>query len=72
MFWYFFFLFLRQNIINDGAETIVINQEEKEPKEELMEDLITIVSHFARKIYGMKSHKYKEVVENTRRFLQDS
>ncbi len=33
------------------------------PEEELVEDLITIISHFAGKLYGMRSHKYKEVVE---------
>ena len=68
----FGFKTLQQFFQNYGTEIIVINQEEKEPKEELVEDLITIISHFAGKIYGMRSHKYKEVVENTRRLLQDS
>jgi len=68
----FGFKTLQQFFQNYGTEIVVINQEEKEPKEELVEDLITIVSHFAKKIYGMRSHKYKEVVENTRRLLQDS
>jgi len=39
----------------------VIDSEEKTPREELVEDLITIVSHFAGKLYGIRSHKYKEV-----------
>jgi len=68
----FGFKTLQQFFQNYGTEIIVINQEEKEPKEELVEDLITIVSHFAGKLYGMRSRKYKEVVENTRRLLQDS
>jgi len=62
---------LQQFFQSYGTEIIVINQEEKEPKEELVEDLIKIVSHFAGKLYGMRSHKYKEVVENTKRLLQD-
>jgi len=26
-------------------------------------DLITIVGHFAGKLYGMRSHKYKKLIE---------
>ena len=29
----------------------------------LTEDLITIVGHFAGKLYGMRSHKYKKLIE---------
>jgi len=68
----FGFKTLQQFFQSYDTEIIVINQEEKEPREELVEDLITIISHFASKLYGIRSHKYKEVVENTRRLLQDS
>jgi len=67
----FGFKTLQQFFQNYGTEIVVINQEEKELREELVEDLITIVSNFAGKLYGMRSRKYKEVVENTRRLLQD-
>jgi len=67
----FGFKILQQFFQGYETEIIVINQEEKEPKEELVEDLITIVSHFADKLYGMRSRKYKEVVENAKRLLQD-
>jgi putative resolvase len=30
--------------------------------------LITIISHFAGKLYGMRSHKYEKVVE----YVEDS
>lgn len=33
--------------------------------------MITIISHFAGKLYGMRSHKYEKVVENARRFIED-
>jgi len=62
---------LQQFFQNYGTEIIVISQEEKEPKEELVEDLIAIVSQFAGKLYGMRSHKYREVVESAKRLLQD-
>ncbi|USG99703.1 IS607 family transposase [Thermococcus argininiproducens] len=55
-----------------GTEIIVINGElQKEPREELIEDLITIISHFAGKLYGMRSHKYKEVVKNAKQLFQE-
>jgi putative resolvase len=52
-----------------GTEIEVINSGEKTPQEELVEDLITVVSHFAGKLYGMRSHKYEEVVEGVRKLL---
>jgi putative resolvase len=51
------------------TEIEVINSVEKTPQEELVEDLITIVSHFAGKLYGMRSHKYKEVVEGVKKLI---
>jgi len=54
-----------------GTEIIVINHEEKSLQEELIEDLITIISHFAGKLYGMRSHKYKKVVEGAKKLIQD-
>jgi len=67
----FGFKTLQQFFQSYGTEIIVINQEEKTPREELVEDLITIISHFAGKLYGMRSHKYREVVEGAKRLLQD-
>jgi putative resolvase len=52
-----------------GTTIEAINHEEKAPQEELVEDLITIVSHFAGKLYGMRSHKYGEVVEGVRKLI---
>jgi putative resolvase len=52
-----------------GTAIEAINSEEKTPQEELVEDLITIVSHFAGKLYGVRSHKYKEVVEGVRKLV---
>jgi len=42
-----------------GAFIEVINREGKTPQRELVEDLITIVSHFAGKLYGLRSRKYR-------------
>jgi putative resolvase len=51
-----------------GTEIEVIYSEEK-AQDELVEDLITVVSHFAGKLYGMRSHKYEEVVEGVKKLL---
>jgi len=54
-----------------GVEIVVLSHEDKDPREELVEDLITITSHFAGKLYGMRSHKYEKVVEGVRELLED-
>jgi len=54
-----------------GVEVVALNHEDKDPREELVEDLITIISHFAGKLYGMRSHKYREVVEGARKLVED-
>jgi putative resolvase len=54
-----------------GVEVVALNQEDKDPREELVEDLITIVSHFAEKLYGTRSHKYEKVVEGVRKLIED-
>ena len=54
-----------------GTEVVVINKEEKTPQEELIEDLITIISHSAGRLYGMRSHKYRKVVEGAKKLIQD-
>ncbi|MGQ4915723.1 MAG: IS607 family transposase [Candidatus Asgardarchaeia archaeon] len=54
-----------------GAEIIVLNGKDKTPREELIEDLITIISHFAGKLYGMRSHKYKELREGVKKLIEE-
>jgi Predicted site-specific integrase-resolvase len=53
------------------VEIVALNHEDKDPREELVEDLVTITSHFAGKLYGMRSHKYEKVVEGVRKLLED-
>jgi len=45
-----------------GTTIEVLNQTDaKPPQQELVEDLITIISQFSGKLYGMRSNKQKEV-----------
>ncbi|MEM3197529.1 MAG: hypothetical protein QXL00_04045 [Conexivisphaerales archaeon] len=39
---------------------------------ELVEDLITIVSHFAGRLYGMRSHRYRDVIEGVKKLVGQS
>lgn len=55
----------------NGAEIIIINDKENSPREELIEDLITIISHFAGKLYGMRSHKYKKLKEGVKKLIEE-
>jgi len=43
--------------------TILDPDEEKTPEQELTEDLLSIIASFAGKLYGMRSHKQKELLE---------
>jgi len=67
----FGFKILEEFFKSYGTEIVIINHEEKSPQEELVEDLITIISHFAGKLYGMRSHKYRKVVEGAKKLIQD-
>jgi len=67
----FGFKTLKEFFKSYGTEIVVINREEKTPHEELVEDLITIISHFAGKLYGMRSHKYRKVVEGAKKLIQN-
>nr|MDO8043700.1 IS607 family transposase [Candidatus Baldrarchaeota archaeon] len=67
----FGFKTLEQFFKSYGTEIIVVNREEKTPQEELVKDLITIISHFAGKLYGMRSHKYRKVVEGAKQLIRD-
>ena len=60
---------LEQNFSSFWYDNEVIDRESRSSREELVEDLITIVSHFAGKLYGLRSHKYKEVVEGVRKLV---
>ena len=45
------------------ALTVLEPGEEKTAEQELTEDLLSIIASFAGKLYGMRSHKQKELLE---------
>ena len=55
-----------------GVEIVEVFKAEKEPLEELVEDFVEIIVGFAGRIYGMRSHKAKKLVEANLRFLREA
>ena len=49
----------------------VYGEEQKDAYQELVEDLIAIVTSFAGKLYGLRSHKKKKLVEEFRKLLEE-
>ena len=54
-----------------GVDIVCLYKQSKTPHEELVEDLISIVTSFAGKLYGMRSHKAKKVIESVRASIRD-
>lgn len=48
---------------------VVFGEEPKEATQELVEDLIKIITSFAGKIYGMRSHKKTLLIQGVKRLL---
>jgi predicted site-specific integrase-resolvase len=54
----------------EDVEVIVINdREEKSYEEELVEDVLSIITVFSAKLYGIRSKKNKTIVENTKKLF---
>ena len=68
----FGFKYLEQYFNSHGVEIeVIFDDEEKTPEKELVEDLLAIVTSFAGKLYGMRSHKKKRLVEAVKNALRD-
>lgn len=68
----FGFKYLEQYFNSHGVEIeVIFDNEEKTPEKELVEDLLAIVTSFAGKLYGARSHKKKRLVEAVKNALRD-
>ncbi len=68
----FGFTYLKELFEAYGVKVTVTSHEEpKDYYQELVEDLIAIVTSFADRIYGKRSHKYKKVVEAVEQAIKD-
>jgi len=69
----FGFKYLEQYFNSHGVEIeVIFDDEGKTPEKELVEDLLAIVTSFAGKLYGMRSHKKKRLVEAVKNALRDN
>jgi len=68
----FGFRYLERYFASHGVRIEVVNGEEpKDAHQELVEDLIALVSSFAGKFYGIGSHKYEKVVEGVKQLIAE-
>lgn len=67
----FGFKYLEQYFNSHGVEIEIIFDEERTPEKELVEDLLSIVTSFAGKLYGMRSYKKKRLIEAVKNVLRD-
>jgi len=51
---------------------VVFGEETKDAYQELVEDLIEIITSFAGKLYGLRSHKKKKLVEGFKKLLEEA
>jgi len=50
---------------------VVYGEEPKDAYQELVEDLLAIVTSFASKLYGVRSHKKKKLVQGFKKLLEE-
>jgi len=68
----FGFKYLERYFSSHDVRIEVVNGEEpKDAYQELVEDLIALVSSFAEKLYGLRSHKYEKVVEGVKQLIAE-
>jgi len=68
----FGFRYLEQYFSSHGVEIeVIFDDESKTPEKELVEDLLSIVTSFAGKLYGIRSHKKKRLVEAVKNALRN-
>lgn len=68
----FGFSYLEELFKAYGVKVITaFNEEPKDYMQELVEDLIEIVTSFAGRIYGKRSHKYEKVVKAVEEAIKD-
>lgn len=62
----FGFELIEQILSHSNGKIVVLNREETSPEKELVDDLISIVTVFSSRVYGLRSiqNKIKETVEN--------
>ena len=64
-------LFKSLSFLGGVSVEIAFGEEPKDSYQELVEDLIEIVTSFAGKLYGMRSHRKKKLVDEFKKLLEE-
>ena len=63
---------LRRLFASYGTELEVIDSVEMAaPEQELAKDLVAIITSFSARLYGLRSHKTKALLKETRKVLKE-
>ena len=55
-----------------GVEVIILNDEEQKTyEEELVEDVLSVITVFSAKLYGSRSHKNKKIIESSEKMFKE-
>jgi excisionase family DNA binding protein len=69
----FGFEFFEDLFARFGCEILVVNRaEDASPAQELAEDLVSIVQHFAARLYGQRSYRARKLVKRVREAIADA
>jgi len=67
----FGFKYLEELFSAHNVRIETVFKKDKTPKEELVEDLIAIITSFAGRLYGLRSHKNKKFVQGFKKLLKE-
>ena len=68
----FGFRYLEEFFNSHGVRIeVVFGEEPEDLQRELVEDLIAVVTSFTGRLYGVRSHKKKKVVESVKQAIRD-
>ena len=55
-----------------NVEVVILNEEEQKTyEEELVEDILSIITVFSAKLYGGRSHKNKKIIESSEKMFKE-
>lgn len=60
----FGFELIERIISRQGGKIVVLNREKTSPQEELVNDLISIITVFSSRVHGLRSHELKNQIKN--------
>jgi len=60
----FGFELVERIVTSQGGRILVLDQQETSPQEELVNDIISIITVFSSRLYGLRSHSLKKKIRN--------